>query len=230
VGIEVKDLPTPVVALAGLLVAFVLVTTFNDWKGARTAASHEARAVQAELVSLDGLPEGAGARTAAELICYGRSVVALEWPALADRRASPVTTEWAQAIDREYAALLSQDTGAGVDLALTQREQRVAARLDRLGAAAASVPAVLTVLLVTVVILGIGLLGYLAHPRIGKRLLLPVMVITGVLFGGALVVINDMDQPFSGIVAISPEAMERALATASLPADLPCDAEGRPLR
>ena len=90
-GIEAKDLPAPLVALAGLLVAFVLVTTFSDWKDARRAAAREARSTEAELSILGAIPGPEARAAAAALTCYGRSVVGLEWPSLVDRHESAVT-------------------------------------------------------------------------------------------------------------------------------------------
>ncbi|MCU0308488.1 MAG: DUF4239 domain-containing protein [Thermoleophilia bacterium] len=228
VGLEVKDLPTPLFALAGLLVAFVLVTTYTDWKSARSAAAREARALAAELATLSVTP-GAPARAAtAALTCYGRSVVALEWPAMGERTASPVTAAWSVDADRRYARLLRGEGAALAEAALTDRGVRVDARLERLAAAQASVPAPLTALLVAAVVLGVGLLAFLAHPAIRPVILVPVLVATALLFGGALLLIQDMDRPFSGPIATGPSAMAGVVEGPGAAARPPCDAEGRP--
>ncbi len=77
-----------------VLVAFVIFQAFDSYSKARSASGQEAIAVQ-NVSHLGALLPGPGSTALqGELECYGRAVVALEWPAMRDGESSPVVERW----------------------------------------------------------------------------------------------------------------------------------------
>src|SRR6185312_5475556 len=71
---------------------------------ARTSASAEADAALSLFHIADVFPASEKATLQADLLCYGRSVVFEEWRTLAANRQSPITRDWALALDHAFNA------------------------------------------------------------------------------------------------------------------------------
>src|SRR3954466_10522306 len=67
-----------------VLLGLVVVLAFTSYDDARTGAATEALTVAQQYEVAHLLPPAQGRRLAAELICYGRSVVHQEWPRMRD--------------------------------------------------------------------------------------------------------------------------------------------------
>src|SRR4051812_47967647 len=67
-----------------VLLGLIVVLAFTSYDEARTGAGAEALTVAQQYEVAHLLPPVTGRRLAAELMCYGRSVVHQEWPRMQD--------------------------------------------------------------------------------------------------------------------------------------------------
>ncbi|UGS34545.1 bestrophin-like domain [Capillimicrobium parvum] len=109
---------------------------------------------------------------------------------------------------------------------------RIQARRGRLDEGRASVlGTVYALLLVSVAIMLAGM-SALAHPLVRRGVQLGILVGATVVFAFTLLVIRDLDRPYSGSAKIQPAAMrdaERRIATlTAASSEPPCDQDGRP--
>jgi hypothetical protein len=79
------------------------------------------------------------------------------------------------------------------------------------------------------------LLCSLAIPDIRRRVLLPIALAMAVLLGGTLYLVEQLEEPFTGLIRVGPGLMSTVepKMTADFEvrypdATLPCDADGRP--
>ena len=220
-----------------VIVGFVLLLAFQSYVNAREAAQDEASATEAlfEIGAL--LPAPARGRVQGDLICYGRSVVDAEWPAMADGPApSPVTDAWVEEARRGFAALpaAATDTAAGESW-LARGAARQQAREARLGEAEPLVPTTVWILLLLGGISVVGSVLLFADRR--ERLWPAAAVVAAVttLVVSSLLIVAFLDGAYgSHAGAVTPRAMEGSLANMErewlddAPAEaLPCDASGR---
>ena len=232
-GLDAGEMWTPVRILVALVLAFVLVQTFSSYQDAGDAATREATAISAEATSAGLLPKAAAADLVGSLVCYARAVAGPGWIELeVTRHTSPITEQAAAQVE---AALGRAQTSGADDILLSEiygaDHERVEARRVRLAAAAPSVPAVVTVLLVVCVAVTIGGTATLAHRRMRAGLRYGLIGITALVFTATLLVIFDLDRPFGGIASIKPTEIrnvEQQLSATPLGANPPCDAQGAP--
>src|SRR5580765_4792682 len=83
-----------------VLLGLVVVLAFTSYDDARTGASTEALTVAQQYEVAHLLPAAQGRRLAAELICYGRSVVHEEWPRMRDGTQTDAMNPWGVALFR----------------------------------------------------------------------------------------------------------------------------------
>src|SRR3954470_5472478 len=65
-----------------VLLGFIIFLAFDSYDQARSGAEAEATIVAQQLETAQFFPTDASKQLSGELICYGRSVVATEWPAM----------------------------------------------------------------------------------------------------------------------------------------------------
>ena len=83
-----------------VLLGLVVVLAFTSYDESRTGAETEARTVAQQYEVAHLLPPAGGRRLAAELICYGRSVVHLEWPRMQKGTQTDAMNPWGVALFR----------------------------------------------------------------------------------------------------------------------------------
>lgn len=219
-----------------VILAFVFLLTFQSFDRARTSASSEADAVLSLFHIADQFPTAERDALQTDLVCYGRSVVNLEWHTLDDDKQSPVTLHWALALDRDF----NRGDGSGDERVAAaysawydQTSDRQAGRQGRIDEAAPFVPTLVWVFLLTGGFLVIAFVWLFADPgeRSFAQAALPVGVTTVVAAG--LVLVAFFDAPYHDTPgAVRPTSMERQLQI--LGGELngrvqpPCDAQGRP--
>ncbi len=219
-----------------VILAFVFLLTFQSFDRARTSASSEADSVLSLFHIADQFPVPEQRLLKADLVCYGRSVVHIEWKTLAHDEQSPVTRDWALALDHDFNA---GDSGGDERVAAAygawydQTDQRQAGRQGRIDEASPFVPALVWVFLLAGGALVIAFVWLFADPgeRTFAQAALPVGVTTVVVSG--LVLVAFFDGPYrdtSG--AVRPVSMQRQLQIIDSEigpgVPLPCDAQGRP--
>jgi hypothetical protein len=74
-------------------------------------------------------------------------------------------------------------------------------------------------------------IGVLTAAQVSPGLHVLVLITSAVVFGGTLLLIRDLDQPYSGLTGRAPTETEfvRDLIASEPRGQLPCDAEGLPL-
>lgn len=168
-----------------------------------------------------------------DLICYGRAVVSVEWPAMRDGRSSPLVDYWVGVYRAEFGRLdvhsLRQQV-AFQDL-MTQASNRTAGRQQRLSDDTPTVPSPLWICLIFGACVSVALNLGMADPR--EKLHVLGLMLAGLTAVAGLLVVYFLDHPYAQHVGgIQPTAMRHALTLMrSLQPGLRpgCSAGGRPI-
>ena len=221
---------------AGLavLLAFVIFTVFESYSNGRNATGEEAVAVQQMYSTAAFFPAQAD-DLRGEAVCYARSVIHEEWPAMQHNRESSVTQGWVDALDRTILEphVVSNGQGAALEHWLQLSQDRTEARRTRLAEGKSFVPPFVWFVLIMITVIVVAYQCLFADPKataLGQAVAMSAMA--GTLFA-ALTLIWVLDRPFNNRGAeVTPSRMEASLAImnqeATFPAHLPCDANGLP--
>jgi hypothetical protein len=222
-----------------VILAFVIFVAFQGYNAAGGGAQNEATATRELFKTGDVLNTEARVNLQANLICYARAVIHLDWPAMSDGNSSQQVDDLASSLDDDLRAIRVTDElqkGALGEI-FTLSNEREKGRDERLTEAEEGVPTPVWV------VLGAGALGMLtyvilfADPR--ERLFPQIVMVTSVtvIVVGGLLLVFFLSHPYSaGNAGIAPRDMERALreiqtdptfAEGGLPPR--CDLQGRPL-
>jgi hypothetical protein len=221
-----------------VLLGLVVVLAFTSYDESRAGAETEALTLAQQFEVAQLLPPAQGRRLAAELICYGRSVVGQEWPAMEAGTLDEGPNPWGVVLFR---TLRSVDPRTPAEQAayakwLDQRLDREAARGARIHGAVGVIPGPLWLVLWLIAVVILGFMMFFADS--GER-----AIVQGMLMGSVvavmtvlLLLLNGLDNPFHpGVGGLEPVAMERslriideALGAVQTQVQLPCDAVGTP--
>ena len=225
-----------------MLFALVILLSVEAYKETQSKANAEADSILKEFQLATLFPSRDQYKVQSELVCYGRSVSAIEWPVLNDHETSSVVEQWGSSIDSTAMAADVRGTRAtaSYQLFLEQTLQRQQERRGRLEGADGALPDMVWPIL----ILGaISIVAFvIGHADRGEHLVAQMFQVgvTTVLLSASLLLINALNHPFvANPGKIQPEAMKRAvntieaklsesIAADGLEATLPCDAQGRP--
>lgn len=234
-GMSITEVAVPLGSLSVLLLAFVLVQSFDSWRSAGVAETSEATATLLLFREVDQLRSPAERRDVRrEVVCYARSVIGLEWPAMAHTEFSNVPAYWA-ALVRGRGLRLERSGGAaaatGHDL-VVRDSQRAQGRQQRLGEVRPSTPLALYLLMLLSVAATLVVIGVVTARSAGPAVHMTIVVATAGLFAATLLMIYDLDQPYDGTVGRAPTQTRLVLTQMEQQVEgpLPCDAEGRPKR
>lgn len=221
---------------AGLavLLAFVIFTVFESYSNARNAAGEEAVAAQQMYSTAAFFPDKTD-ELRGEVVCYSRAVIHDEWPAMQREQESPVVQGWIDKLDTsiQQATIRGNGQGAALEHWLQLSQDRTDARRTRIAEGLPFVPAFVWWVLVTLSVIVVLFQCLFANPTataFGQAVAMSAM--TATLFA-ALTMIWVLDRPFNDRGAeIHPTRMQASLTImsheASLPATLPCNADGTP--
>ncbi|MFP3965068.1 hypothetical protein SMC26_22330 [Actinomadura fulvescens] len=230
--IGVKDLVTPGLTLTTLVLAFMLVQASASFDAARDDAAAEADAVQNLYQTAGYAPPPQRQAIQAAMVCYGRAVQGHEW-IIDDGSQSSEPSHWAGRAQTQFATLAESGHAAFRPL-VSADQARANERRGRVGESVVKTP--LGVYIAVLVALAVTLIGYgVLLPGGGRAVHLAALsAVTGV-FALMLLLIYDMELPFTGMITVEPTAIETASRqlgeqyAASYPgARLPCDQTGRP--
>jgi polar amino acid transport system substrate-binding protein len=231
-GIKTEAFVGPVVTLAVFLTAFVVAQATTTFQRTNQAVSQEAASVELLFENAGLLPDGSGDDLRASAVCYARSVARLEFPALAEGGASPETEWWAGEFNQQVPDVLD-GPGSVVGQVVSLNRQQTEARAARLFDAKPNLPVLTLAILVGAVIGVMLVITTLAVPDMRRRVVLALALLLAALLGGTLFMIEQLEEPFTGIIRVQPGAVENAIARmeSQLPTGevLPCDRDGRPL-
>jgi hypothetical protein len=194
-----------------VMLALVVIAVWEQFESARGIAEREANAVADLYRGAGGFAEADQMRLRDGLQAYARAVADDEWPVLARGRASAPAWEALDALWRDYLALDPQTEREAVlyNEALDQLVELSNARRERLLASRTTIPGVLWVALIGGGAITIGF-SYFFGIGDERAHTLMTLALAGVI-GLGLYVIVAMDLPFTGNVAISPEAFRQTL-------------------
>lgn len=233
-GVKTEAIVGPIITLTVFLAAFVVAQATQTFQRAGQDAIGEANAVSLLSENAGMLPDDRGQALQAASVCYARAVHHLEWPAMERSQSAPEVDHWAKVFNEEVPAILDGPgaiVGQVVGLNRTQSEMRQL----RLYEASPHLPQTTIILMIAAVIFVVLLLTSFAIADIRRRVLVPLALVLAVLLGGTLYLVEQLEEPFAGIIKVQPTLItkvETRLAddfAARYPdAQLPCDAEGRP--
>ena len=232
-GLTVWDLTTPLASLAVLLIVFVLVQTYGSWTAAGRAETDEATATlllfrEIDLVSDPQLRD----RLQTEVVCYATSVIHQDWPAMGESRISNVPTYWGARVRTAGVRLVRTPTEATAGKQLVDRDgERASARQNRLGEARPTVPDPLSWLMLVAVLMVLAVLSIATLMAVGPVVQTGLVLAAAVAFASTLILINDLDQPYTGALGRDPTQTEfvRDQIAAEVRGPLPCNSSGLPL-
>lgn len=191
-----QNLLTQAMVLYGLVLAFVIVSQYDDVSSARSGVQVEALNLEDLYRVSTALPEPARAELGAAVRSYDSHVVYQEWDELAEGRSDPGAAGDLKAM---YAALQQPMSATPQQAALADRGMEYLhavheARHRRLDTAAESLPGVLALFLV------LGAVGVLASSLLlgvgGHKLIAPLGL--AALLGFTLFLSLSLEHPFSG--------------------------------
>jgi hypothetical protein len=221
-----------------VLLGFIVFLAFSSYDESKTGAETEALVVVQQFETAQFLPPAARRQLSGELICYGRSVVAQEWPRMETGTESGAVSPWALALFRTMRAVqpTTPTEQSAYDKWLDQTSTREEARRDRVHASEGVIPVALWRVLYFIAAVIVVYMLFFADR--GER-----AVTQGLLMGSVvavmvatLLLLSILDNPYRrGVSELRPVAMQQTLelvdqARGALGQDdpLPCDAQGQP--
>ena len=231
-GLQVSELIAPVASLAVVLLVFVLVQTYSSWAAAGRAETDEATATlllfrEADLVG-DAQVRDTIRR---QMVCYATSVVHRDWPAMGRRRVSSVPTYWATLVrDAGVRLVRAQGSSSAGENLVARDGERATARQSRLLEARPTVPGALSWLMLATVVVVLAVIGTATMTTVDRRVHVVIVVAAATIFAATLILIRDLDQPYSGALHREPTQTEFVLRqiAAEVHGPLPCDRNGLP--
>jgi hypothetical protein len=221
-----------------VLLGLVVVLAFTSYDESRTGASTEALIVAQQYEVAHLLPPTTGRRLAAELTCYGRSVVHQEWPRMQDGTQTDAMNPWGVALLRTLRDVdpRTPSEQAAYSKWLDQRLDREAARSTRIHGATGVIPAPLWLVLYITAAMIVGFMLLFADS--GERAFVQATLIGTVVavIAATLLLIHFLNNPYRpGVGSLQPTAMERTLVLLEQerqvlgdPTPPPCDERGAP--
>ena len=215
-----------------IVLAFVILVAFQSFGSARRNAQDEAAATVEMYRTTSFFPARAADTLQGEIVCYGRSVVALEWPAMRHEHGSPVTEGWVSALERSFDEMATARLAGQFAYGhwLDQFGNRAQARSVRIAEASPLVPTIAWIILVVGGVVVVAYLCLWADPGERKLVQLAMIGVAAGLIAAGLVLVRFFDVPYENTSgSIQPAAMERSLTLMHPRTPPPCTAAGRPV-
>jgi hypothetical protein len=220
-----------------VLLGFVVFLAFTSYDTARNGARSEATDVIQQVETAQLLPASAAPRLGGQLVCYGRAVIALEWPELQAGR-MPSFNPWGPALFSTFRTVkpVTPAQQAAYSKWLDQTADREQARLDRVHASDGVIPGPLwIILLVSAGLVSVYALFFADRGEGPVPQALLAATIAAMLTT-SLLVIHFLNNPYHpGFGSLKPTDMERVLVQIDqarralhVPVRIPCDSAGRP--
>jgi hypothetical protein len=221
-----------------VLLGFVVFLAFVSYDQSRSGAEEEAIVLAQQVETAQLFPRSAADELTGELVCYGRSVVHLEWPRAEAGTQGDEINPWGAELFRTLEGVEPRTASEQAAYAkwLDQRFEREAARNDRIHGAVGVIPAPLWVVLIFISIAIVMFMLFFADSAeraITQAVLMGSVVSVVVVM---LLLIGFLDSPFhTGVGGVRPVAMERTLRiidqqlqVTGRQLTLPCDGAGNP--
>jgi hypothetical protein len=223
-----------------ILLGLIVFLAFTSYDQSRSGAETEALLVVQQYETAQFMPVAVRQRLGGEVVCYGRSVVHQEWPALQAGRQVGGYNPWGVELFRTLKTVDPQTASeqAAYDKWLDRTADREEARRDRIHGAVGVIPAPLWIVLFFISAVIFGFMLFFADS--GERWYAQAMLMGSVVavITATLLLIRVLDEPIQeGFGGLRPVAMQRSLSIldqerqfARDSSPLPCDANGAPTR
>jgi hypothetical protein len=221
-----------------VLLGFIVFLAFESYDQSRSGAEQEALVLAQQVETAQFLGTPVAAELTGELVCYGRSVIHVEWPRSESGSQGDEINPWGVELFRtlQTAQLRTPNQEAAYGKWLDQTSDREAARIDRIHGAVGVIPSPLWVVLLLISVVVFVFMLFFADSSEGAVTQAVLMGSVATVIVAMLLLIRFLDSPFQdGIGGIQPVAMERtlrivdeALGAVDGRVVLPCDARGNP--
>jgi len=202
----VSAFSTRATTLFGILLVFVIVSEYGSFQGAGRRVRTEATGLAEIVRNTQAFPSAAQARIRDAVAAYADEVVHREWPLMADGKESDTASARLDGIQRAIAAFnpTSESDKSFLGGAVSNFDLVVTARRDRIDSSKEHIPAPLLALLFAGAAVFIATMFVFSAAR--DSLLLSLIVLLAALVGAGLFATVVLDYPFSGSLAVSPDA------------------------
>jgi hypothetical protein len=196
-----------------VLLAFVVIAVWEKFSEGQTSVARESAAAAALFQYAEG-SEPEAAKLHESLVGYLSLTIEKDWPAMAASSEDTETTDALGALYRPAMALNRTGTRSTADMSevFTQLDNLTLARRVRLHLSTGLVPEIIWITLFAGAGLTVCFALFFGSPNALAQL--TMTAILSIVLASGLVVIISLDHPFSGPVHISPESLERVLASA----------------
>ena len=199
---------TPLAVVFGLLVAFLAAQVWGDSERAHTAVTREASALRTVALLANGLPREPAARIRALVRRHIEDAVSVEWPVMAQRRATltmtpSVDTEALQlnlsvVPQNEGQTVAQREMVSSLERALDARRQRIIVSQSTIN----WVKWTVLVLLAALILLTIAIIH--SDNRMTAAIAMTIFA-TGA--AACVVLIASHNRPFTGEISVGPEVL-----------------------
>ncbi|WP_028046431.1 DUF4239 domain-containing protein [Cellulomonas sp. URHE0023] len=221
-----------------VLLGFIIFLAFDSYDQARSGAETEATVVAQQLETAQFFPADTAHELSGELVCYGRSVVRTEWPAMADGTLGDTVNPWGVEMFHTLNDFTpeSDTVQSAYDRWMDQTASREQARVDRVHGAEGLIPFPLWLVLYVISGVIFAYMLFFADRGEMARTQMMLMGSVTVVITLLLLLLTFFDHPHGGgLGKLEPTAMSRnlrimneELASIGLDLSLPCDEAGRP--
>ncbi len=190
-----------------VLLGFAVIVVWEKFRDAEEAVAQEGSSLVAVYRLSQGLEAGQGDALRAGLDQYVRVAIAHDWPAMA---AGHVDVTTGRTLTGIYRAVLKEDPHTpaqtlAMDHLLNGLDSIASARRERLLLASGVVPGVLWATLLVGGVITIGFTFFFGSPSLRAQALMTGMLASLIFM--ALLVVVEIDHPFTGPVSVTPEAL-----------------------
>lgn len=219
-----------------VLLGFIIFLAFESYDESRSGAEAEATILIQQVQTAQFLPGDAPADLTGQLVCYARSVIESEWPALESGDLGDSFNPWAPELFDTIAAVepTTDVEQSAYDRWMDQTTDRQQARNDRVHGAEGVIPVPLWLVLFTICGVIFGYMLFFADRAEGAVTQAMLMGSVTVVIALLMSLLVFLDHPHGdGVGKLAPTAMQRAsrqidaeIEIAGLRLEVPCDAAG----
>jgi hypothetical protein len=192
--------------LFGILLVFVIVSEYGSFQGTTKTVRTEATNLAEIIRNTQSFPDAPQARIREAVAAYGDEVVHNEWPLMEEGKQSDIASARLDDIQRAIASFepSTEADKAFYGAAVSNFDLLVNARRDRVDSAKEDIPSPLLALLFAGAAVFIATMFVFSAAR--DSLLLSLILVLAALVGAGLFATVVLDYPFSGSLAVSPDA------------------------
>lgn len=197
---------TRATTLFGILLVFVIVSEYGTYQGATKTVRAEATGLAEIIRNTQAFPSADRQRIREAVASYAGEVIHGEWPLMAEGKESQAASARLDDVQRAIAAFepSREADKAFFSGAVSNFDVVVNARRDRIDAAKEHIPGPLLALLFAGAAVFVATMFFFSDAR--DSLLLTLIVMLAVIVGAGLFATVVLDFPFSGSLAVTPDA------------------------